>query len=413
MSSSFGNAYRITICGTSHGPHIGVAVEGLPAGFSPDMCALRTFLDRRRPQCPSDTARREPDEPEFTAGLTDGVTTGERLVAIIRNTDVRKQDYVNLKHTPRPGHADYPAMVKFGDDYETGGGEFSGRMTAPLCIAGGLALQILAQRGIAVSAHIVSIGGQTEHFDEEIAAAKADGDSVGGVIECEVTGLPVGLGGALFDGLESRISAAVFGIPAVKGVEFGAGFAAAAMRGSENNDEYYLDNGAIRTKTNHAGGILGGMANSMPLTFRAAFKPTPSIAKPQQSVDLKKRSETEITVTGRHDACIVPRAVPCVEAAAACALLDVLLEQEQAQTLADWRTKLDCADRALIRAFDERMNISREIGAWKKDHGTAVRDAARETEKLASATAQSENPEAAKELYETLMRLSREEQERL
>ena len=410
MSSSFGNAYRITIFGTSHGPHIGVAIEGLPAGFVPDMEALRVLLERRRPQSAFDTARREPDEPEFTTGLQDGTATGERLVAIIRNKDIQEKDYVNLRKVPRPGHADYPAMVKYGADYETGGGEFSGRMTAPLCIAGGLALQLLAQRGIEIASHIVSIGGHTENYEEVIAAAKADGDSVGGVIECEVTGLQVGLGGALFDGLESRISTAVFAIPAVKGVEFGAGFAAAAVRGSENNDEYYLDNGIVRTKTNNSGGILGGMANGMPLVFRAAFKPTPSISKLQQSVNMADGCETMISVSGRHDVCIVPRAVPCVEAAAACALLDVLLEQDQAKTLADWRKKLDCADRALIRAFDERMSISREIGTWKKEHGAAVLDAARQAEKLASVVAQSENPEAAAELYETLMRLSREEQ---
>jgi len=413
VSHSFGTAYRVTLFGSSHGSRVGAVIEGLPIGFAPDTDALHAFLTRRKPQSVYDTARRESDEPEFAAGLTDGAVSSQRVVVNICNNDIRTRDYVNLKHTPRPGHADYPAMVKYGNGYETGGGEFSGRMTAPLCVAGGLAMQVLAKRGIEISAHVVSIGGKCDGFDDTIAAARAEGDSVGGVIECQVTGLPVGLGGALFDGLESRISAAVFGIPAVKGIEFGAGFASAAMRGSENNDAYCIKDGAIQTETNHAGGILGGMANGMPLTFRAAFKPTPSIAKPQKTVNLETMSETEISVSGRHDACIVPRAVPCVEAAAACALLDALLEQASADGLAALRTKLDCADRALLRAFDERMVLSQEIGLLKKAQGLPVPDASREAEKLAAVSSLSANPEAAEELYRLLMRLSREEQERL
>jgi len=413
MTSSFGTAYRVTLFGSSHGPYVGAAIEGIPAGFAPDMSALDSFLARRRASRPSDTGRREPDIPEFFAGVSDGFTTGERLVVRIRNTDINDNDYVNLKNTPRPGHADYPAMIKLGEGYETGGGMFSGRMTAPLCVAGGLALQLLSARGIRVSARIDSVGGASDSVEDTIAAAKSDGDSVGGVIVCEAEGLPVGLGGPLFDGLESRISSAVFAIPAVKGIEFGAGFAAAAMRGSENNDAYFLQNGNVCMKTNHAGGILGGMANGAPLVFRTAIKPTPSIAKPQHSVNLETMTETRISVTGRHDACIVPRALPCVEAAAACALLDVLMEQEAAETLAQLRLKLDRADSALLRAFDERMRLSREIGTLKKAQGMPVLDAAREAEKLCSVSGLSEEPEQAKELYRVLMRLSREAQEKL
>ena len=353
--------------------------------------------------------------PMFTAGLTDGVCTGGPLTAVIRNEDVRKEDYVNLLKIPRPGHADYPAMVKYGDAYGTGGGAFSGRMTAPLCVAGGLALQLLAQRGIEITAKAVSIGGETDEarFEAVIAAAKARGDSVGGVIECTVTGLPVGLGGPLWDGLESRISAAVYGIPAVKGIEFGDGFSAASRFGSENNDEYYVNSNTVRTRTNHAGGILGGMANGMPLVFRAAVKPTPSIAKQQRSVDMETLRETEISVIGRHDPCIVPRAVPCVEAAAACALLDALLLEEPGEDLAALRREIDRADRALLRAFDARMAVAAKIGAWKKANGLAVLDRSREAAKLDAVAAQSGYPEAARQLYETLMRLSREEQEKL
>lgn len=414
--SSFGEAYRVTVFGSSHGPSVGVTVEGIPAGFQPDLNTLQEFLDRRAPgRSPLASARREEDHPTFTAGLANGIATGGPLTAEIPNQDAKPEAYEDLKYIPRPGHADYPAMVKLGDAYGTGGGAFSGRMTAPLCIAGGLAMQLLALRGITISARAVAVGGETDEtrFDNVIAAAKAEGDSVGGVIECTVTGLPVGLGGAMWDGLESRIAAAVYGIPAVKGVEFGDGFAAAALRGSENNDEYYVNCGAIETHTNHAGGILGGMADGAPLVFRAAIKPTPSIAKPQHSVELRSGVETELRISGRHDSCIVPRAVPCVEAAAACAVLDVLLLEERGADLSALRQEIDRADRALLRAFDARMDVAARIGAWKKARGMAVLDRSREAAKLDAVAAQSEYPDAARSLYETLMRLSREEQEKL
>ena len=354
MSSTFGNALKITIFGQSHAPAIGVCMEGFPAGFTPDFDELNAFLARRAPgQGAYTTARREPDRPEFLAGLVRGHTCGAPVTAIIRNTDTRSGDYAAFTDVPRPSHADYPAQVKWqGAQDSAGGGHFSGRLTAPLCIVGGLCLQYLHARGIEITAHIERIGtAQDRRFTPtqpeplakaklsvldpdsaeamlaQIAAAKAEGDSVGGCIECAVTGLPAGLGSPMFGGMENRLAQILFGIPAVKGVEFGSGFACAGMRGSEHNDPYFMQDGAVRTRTNHAGGILGGLTTAMPLIFRVAIKPTPSIARPQASVSLQRGEDTVLEIHGRHDPCIVPRAVPCVEAAAAIAILDALLEE--------------------------------------------------------------------------------------
>lgn len=411
---SFGKALRICIFGSSHGPDIGVTVEGLPAGFHPDLEKLQSFLDRRAPG--RDTLvseRKEADIPQFLSGMEDGTLTGEKLTAVIPNTDIRKEDYNSLRKIPRPGHADYPAMVKYGSAYESGGGPFSGRMTAALCIAGGLALQVLEEQGISVNAEVVQVGGNRnqDSFREIVEEAKNAGDSVGGVIRCVICGLPVGTGGPLWNGLESRISEAVFGIPAVKGVEFGDGFAAAEHLGSENNDCYEMVNGAVSLLSNHAGGILGGMADGMPLVFNAAFKPTPSIAKPQNSVDLSARNNVRLCVEGRHDPCIVLRASPCVEAAAACAVLDALVCEKTGENLTELRSQIDCADRDLIRAFDVRMKVASKIGAWKRKNGMKVLDADREAAKLEAVAKQSEYPIAVQELYRTLMRLSRELQQ--
>ncbi len=331
MSNTIGTRYRFTIWGQSHAPAIGVTIEGLPAGFEPDMDALAAFLQRRAPgNGPFSTPRKEADAPEFIAGLVDGHTCGAPVTALIRNTNIRSADYDALRRIPRPGHADYPAYVKYGDARDVaGGGQFSGRLTAPLCIAGGLALQLLAKEDVSIRARIVSIGGESEPeaMQRRMAEAKAAGDSVGGVIECICEGVPAGLGEPMFGGMENRIAQTVFGIPAVKGIEFGAGFAAAAMRGSENNDPYYYDaEGTVRTRTNHAGGILGGITTGMPIVFRAAVKPTPSISAEQDSVDLLSVRNAKLSVQGRHDPCIVPRAVPCMEAAAAAAVYDALLE---------------------------------------------------------------------------------------
>ena len=329
MSSSYGENIRITIFGQSHAPAVGVTVEGLPAGFTIDRAALQAFLDRRAPGRDSTaTARREADEPEFLSGLVGDVTCGAPLTAIIRNANTRSQDYEELRAVPRPGHADWPAQVRFnGFQDVAGGGHFSGRLTAPLCIAGGIVLQILAQRGVTVQARAERIGGETdpERQRAAILAAKAAGDSVGGVIAAEVRGLPVGVGDPMFGGLENRIAQAVFGIPAVKGIEFGDGFAASERKGSENNDPYRMVDGKVKPVTNHAGGILGGLSTGEPITFRVAVKPTSSIAIEQDSVNLQTGENARLRVHGRHDPCIVPRAVPCVEAAAALAVYDALL----------------------------------------------------------------------------------------
>lgn len=331
MSNSFGTRYRFTIWGQSHAPAIGVTIEGLPAGFAPDMDALQSFLARRAPgNSPLSTPRKEGDEPTFLAGLVKGITCGAPVTAVIYNTNTRSGDYEELRTIPRPGHADYTAWVKYGESRDVaGGGPFSGRLTAPLCIAGGLALQLLEREGISIGARIVSVGGENdpEKFPERILTAKKAGDSTGGIIECICKGVPPGLGEPMFGGMENRIAQAVFGIPAIKGLEFGAGFAAADMTGSVHNDPWYFDeNGTAHTRTNNAGGILGGITNGMPLIFRAAVKPTPSIALPQESIDLRTGQNTTLTVKGRHDPCIVPRAVPCIEAAAAAAIYDALLE---------------------------------------------------------------------------------------
>ena len=349
MSSSYGENLRLTIFGQSHSPAIGVTVEGIPAGQRIDLAELQRFLNRRAPgRSDLATPRKEADVPEFLSGVVDGVTCGAPLTAIIRNTNTRSGDYSNLAHTPRPGHADYTAAVKYGGAQDVaGGGHFSGRLTAPLCIAGGICLQLLRREGISIVSRIAEIGGiedrgelngptaekpfpvvddaQGAKMREAIAAAKAEGDSIGGILEVAAFGLPAGLGDPMFGGMENRIAAIVFGIPAVKGVEFGEGFGAARLRGSENNDAFCIRDGRVGTVTNHCGGILGGITDGMPLRFRTAIKPTPSIFRPQQSVDLGTMQETALQVRGRHDPCIVPRAVPVLEAAAAIAIYDALL----------------------------------------------------------------------------------------
>ena len=329
MSSSYGDNFRISIFGESHASAIGMTIEGLPAGSTVDSGKLQAFLERRAPGRDAfSTSRREADAPEFLCGVKNGVATGAPIAAIIRNSDTRSNDYANLANVPRPGHADYPAEVKFGGCQDrAGGGHFSGRLTAPLCIAGGIALQQLERLGVSVSARAVRIGGETEpeRMEAAIAAARDAGDSVGGVVEAEICGLPAGVGDPMFGGLENRIAQIVFGIPAVKGIEFGEGFAVADLKGSENNDPYGIVDGKVVPLTNHAGGILGGISTGAPVVFRVAFKPTPSIAKEQDSVDLEKMEPAKLVVKGRHDPCVVLRAIPCVEAAAAVAVFDAVL----------------------------------------------------------------------------------------
>jgi len=355
MSSTYGENIKLTIFGQSHGPAIGMTLDGVPAGLPVDTEKLQEFLNRRAPgQNDYSTTRKEADAPEFLSGIVDGFTCGAPISAVIRNTNTRSSDYQGLKDCPRPGHADYTAQIKYaGYQDASGGGHFSGRLTAPLCIAGGLCKQWLQSHGITVGAHISMIGGIPDgpsvldptapdlsrirsdfpvvnpeagvRMCQRIAEAKAGSDSVGGTVTCYITGLPAGIGDPMFGGMESRIAQIVYGIPAVKGLEFGSGFSGSCTTASANNDPYTIVNGLVKTVTNHAGGILGGITNGMPLVFRTAFKPTPSIGKEQQSVSLRENTERPLLVKGRHDPCIVPRAVPVVEAAAAIAVFDAWL----------------------------------------------------------------------------------------
>lgn len=359
MASVFGNRLKVSLFGQSHSPAIGVVVDGLPAGFAPDMEALRAFMRRRSPgQTLLSTQRKEADLFEVLSGMAEGRLSGAPLAAIIRNRDTQPGDYAGLKDVPRPGHADYPAQVKYkGFQDASGGGHFSGRLTAALCLAGGICLQILAKRGIRVGAHILQVADvEDQAFDplapqldavqpgylsvldaaagdamaERINQARLSQDSVGGVIEVAATGLPVGMGSPMFDGVENRLAQAIFAVPAVRGIAFGAGYGAAVMRGSQHNDPYYYqEGGQVRTRSNHHGGVLGGLTTGMPLLFTVAIKPTSSIFLPQESVNLRTGTAATLQLKGRHDPCIVPRAVPCLEAATAITLLDMYLDHEE------------------------------------------------------------------------------------
>ena len=360
MSSEYGKALKISVFGQSHGKAIGVNIDGLPSGEQIDLEELYAFMARRAPgKSEFATKRSEADMPVFLSGIENNKTCGFPVCAIIENKDTRSTDYAGLSRTPRPSHADYTALLRYGESVDLrGGGHFSGRLTAPLCIAGGIAKQILARRGIFIGAHLSSVGTAKDEkfplyptkelFDEvakkelpvindelekkmadQIREAAAEADSVGATIECAITGFPAGIGSPMFDGIENRMAQAIFGISAVKGIEFGAGFESSEMRGSKNNDPFRIENGKIVTETNNCGGILGGISNGMPIVFRAAFKPTPSIGIEQKTVDVKMMENTTVTVKGRHDPCVAVRAVPVVEAVAATVILDMLLEESE------------------------------------------------------------------------------------
>lgn len=359
MSNRIGDRISATVFGQSHAPGIGVVIEGLPAGFAIDWDAVQKVLDRRAPgRSRLATARREADTPRILSGLNEqGQTCGAPLCAVIENQDARSHDYDKLRETPRPGHADYPASVRaHGANDLRGGGEFSGRLTAPLCLAGAICMQLLARKGVEVGARIATIAGVEDapidsaqvdavtlaamrgkefpvwddgagaRMRQAIEQAQAELDSVGGIIEAWAIGVPAGLGDPMFDGLENRLARALFGIPGIKGVEFGAGFAAAALRGSQHNDAYVFADGTVRTRTNRHGGILGGISTGMPIALRVAVKPTPSIAREQETVNLKTGEPATLSIAGRHDPCIVPRAVVCVEAVVALVLADLMAD---------------------------------------------------------------------------------------
>ena len=358
MPYPFGNNLKLDICGGSHDPEITMTLSGVPAGIAVDLQELHAFAARRAPgQNAWSTPRREADLPEFQSGVTEGengvlYTDGTPIRARILNTNQHSKDYNS--DLPRPGHADLAAYLKYGAGVDLrGGGHFSGRLTALTCLAGGICLQFLQQKGIHIGAHALCIGGvydapydpvsntvpafakadfptldadAGENMQARIAEVRAQGDSVGGTVECKIVGVPAGLGEHMFRSVESAISQAIWSIPAVKGISFGAGFATADMLGSQNNDAIYTDGEHIFTKTNHAGGVLGGMTFGMPIVFHVAIKPTPSIAKEQSTVSLSGMTNAQLAVRGRHDPCIIPRAVPVVEAAAALAITDLLLD---------------------------------------------------------------------------------------
>ncbi|MGQ9587143.1 MAG: chorismate synthase [Thermoplasmata archaeon] len=353
--NEFGTIFRIGIFGSSHGPCVGAKIEGCPVGARISESVIQAELDRRSPgRGPLVTARKERDRLEIISGLRNGKATGAPIVGLVRNLETDSSAYDSFLRVPRPGHADYPAAVKYGGHHDhRGGGQFSGRMTAGLVIGGAVARQVLEKKGVSLLAQTVQIGGvvlekevpfsiaermvrtnpvgcadrkTAELMKEEIVKAHEAQDSVGGVIKCTIVGLPTGVGEPFFGSIESAMSAMMFSIPGVKGVEFGSGFRCASMRGSEHNDPYVVRNGRIVTKTNNAGGVLGGLSTGMPVEFRVAFKPTSSIARPQLSVDIAEKKPVELQIKGRHDPCIVPRAVPVVENSAAAVVLDLMMQ---------------------------------------------------------------------------------------
>lgn len=357
MSSNFGDNIKLSIFGESHGEAIGCVIDGLPSGVKLDMDKIYLDMSRRAPgKDRTATPRLEKDIPHIISGVLNGVTTGAPLAMIIENTNTKSGDYSNLMTVPRPSHSDYPAYVKYnGNNDIRGGGHFSGRLTAPIVFAGAVAKQILAKKGITVGAHILRVGNVVdEKFDKlnvdretlenlskksfstlspeaekymrnEIEKARLDCNSVGGIVECAAVGLPVGVGANIFSTVESKLSSILFGIPAVKGVEFGTGFGFSKMLGSDANDQYCIKDGKVALMSNNNGGVLGGMTNGAPIVVSVAFKPTPSIAKKQKSVNLQTMKEEELVIKGRHDPCIVPRAVPVVEGAVAFGLLDLMI----------------------------------------------------------------------------------------
>ena len=355
MSNSLGEHFIVTSFGESHGRCVGVIVDGCPAGLPLSVTYVQKEVDRRKPGVgPASTRRAEEDKVEALSGLFNGHTTGAPLCMIVWNTDADSSAYDRIKDLPRPGHADYTAFMKYGgfNDYR-GGGRFSGRVTAGFVMAGAVAKKLLGTVGVEVLAHTVEIGGiaaksaslpALRRIDENllkcadpattakmlkaIEQARADGDSLGGIIEGMALNVPAGLGEPVFDTLEGDLAKALFAIPAVKGVEFGVGFGAARLRGSENNDRFILKRSKVQTLTNNAGGILGGISNGMPVVVRVVVKPTPSISRPQATVNLKTKESATLDIKGRHDACIVPRAVPVVGAMMAIVLCDFALRAQ-------------------------------------------------------------------------------------
>lgn len=451
MSVYKGQTLTLSIFGTSHGPAIGMTLSGIPSEANINLDVLQDFMARRAPgNSPFSTSRKEPDIPEFVSGLKTGssrnsrnlTTDGSEIKAIIYNRDVKSSDYSKIANTPRPGHADYTAHVKYGGTEDSrGGGAFSGRMTAPLCIAGGICKQLLAERGIYIHASIHDIHGNAEDPISEIKKAQVLRDSVGGTILCTISGLEAGYGGPLFEGLEGRIAEIVYAVPAVKGIEFGAGFESTRMYGSENNDEFYYDeHGVVRTRTNNCGGILGGISDGMDIEFRVAIKPTPSIARSQKTIVYDSTEEAVIEVHGRHDPCIVPRAVPCVEAAVAVAIADRILTEKpigssskaskeasmvdsvsndseavQSEYISLLRLSIDEIDLQLIALIERRLKIAESVAAYKKENNLEIIDSNREASLLKRIRSLSSDDLADlnEDIFKAIIRASCKHQEEL
>ena len=452
MSSVFGNKLQIEVWGASHAPEIGITMRGLPKDIEIDLERVQEFLNRRKGgKNAYSTKRSEADTPDLKSGVIfppdqskERVvrTTGDALTAVFYNQNTRSSDYDEMKYVPRPSHADFTSYMKYGDELtRSGGGIFSGRLTLPICFAGAVCMQMLEKQGIRVFGHVLSIGKiEDEKFDpcnpdagkigtgenhfpvldasagEKMVAfmtqCAEEGDSVGGCVEIAVTGLPVGVGEPLYDSMEAMISHMMFGIPAVKGIAFGSGFECSEMKGSECNDPFCIKDGQVKTISNHSGGIQGGISNGMPVIVKVAFKPTPSIYKEQRTVNMKDLTETTLSLKGRHDPCIVPRALPCAEAACAIAIYNLLLESEKKQLpvvekngLSSARAEIDSLDEQIASLIAKRFDVAKTIAAMKKGQGTQIKNTAREEEVLSNvgAIAGSEKEEYVKNIYRKMM----------
>ncbi len=466
ISSTFGKNLKVTIFGGSHEEYIGVSIENFPKNIEINFQEMEKFLKRRSPgTCHLTSPRKEPDTPICLQGITDNRTNGDTIIFHINNLDFRSKDYEKFKNIPRPSHCDYTASIKYGDSVNlAGSGPFSGRMTAPLCIAGFFAKTYLESQGIFTGAHISSVGRiQDDMYDkanlsvsifeeisknivsreeagalpvinsyigqqmmDRIKQTANQGDSVGGTVECAVLGLKAGLGAPMYDGLESHLSQVLFGIPGVKGIEFGSGFQGSETQGSINNDPFIIENNKIKTTSNNHGGILGGISSGMPLIIKVAFKPTSSIAIPQKSINLNTFENTILEAKGRHDPCIAIRAVPAVESAVALVLLDVIIgdnkntsvkkqkpiysiKQFTRDNLLNLRKEIDIIDDEILKLFIERMNKSKEIGKFKKSNNISITNKTREDEILhkVSKNLPEDLKKQGEELFQKLFSLSK------
>ena len=440
MRSVFGQNIIVTLEGESHGPRVKCRAVGVPAGISVDAKGLEAFMSRRRGGQRGTTPRREADVPEFLSGLSDSVTDGAELVISIPNQNTRSGDYAGLTDTPRPSHADYTAPIRFPGCDMRGGGHFSARLTAPLCALGYICKCALAERGIRIGAHLRSVGDvaddpfdpvkvsasdfvgpdqfparnslAAELMQKRIDEAAAEGDSVGGVVECAVIGCPAGIGSPLAAGIENRVSEAMFILGGLRGIEFGSGFEASEMRGSVHNDPFVIREGRVATETNNSGGVQAGITNGMPVIFRCAFKPTASISRPQKTVSLSGMKGTEILLRGRHDPCIAVRAVACVEALTAIVVLDAMLDRP-GETLEECRREIDVINDRLTELLCRRLEVAGRIADIKKSMGHPILDAVREGAILERVRDLADEREpgtgsAVAEIFHGIMRVTRE-----